>query len=162
MDQLGGRDTKQHRFIWDQKFTVRQELSHRSEDAKLVRKPYQTIVQAFLDADPTGLDPPQYNCTALKSFLEQADEADLTLDPPVVDHAKKLVLIDDRQDPTGWRDHAGEHRAARDWDGYAMYPPEGIKIQSSILTAGELHRKLQANVSITLSSSVKVLYFKRL
>ena len=58
----------------------------------------------------------------------------------------EVALVDDRRDPTGWQS-AGEHRGARDWDGYARYPPEGVDQKSDVLNAGDLYRKLLASVS---------------
>ena len=134
-------------FLWDRKFAERQRRAYRAEDSKLVPTDGQTIVDAFLRKQSSRLDPPQLSYGALRNFLESAGEvpwddasASSTQDTP-------LALLDDRRDDTGWIDINGTQHAARNWDGYVDYPPQGESRVSGLLNPGDLYKKLLKSVS---------------
>lgn len=152
MERFSAKRFVDHHFVWDRKFATRQQLSYRLEESLITPQQQQSLVDAFLSKHKSRLDPPQYNCTALKSFLETAKEAELTHNPPHPDNAAKIVLIDDRRDPTGWLS-AGEHHGARDWNGYDRYPPEGSSQYSAVLNAVDLYERLLVKVSYVFWTS---------
>ena len=155
MEHLSRRQLKDRRFKWDKKFTHRQTKSYLTEDFSVPQKPSQTPIEAFLNDRRQQLDPPQYNCPALKAYLEQAPEADLFSEDDSslisLHHVRYhgIALVDDRTDTTGWK-IVDEHHAARDWDGYSDYPPAGDNIDTTILNATDLYRKLLASVGIII------------
>ncbi|MCJ1383972.1 hypothetical protein MMC17_007086 [Xylographa soralifera] len=144
MERLPRKFLTGHRFVWDRAFATRQWRSHRLEVSLIEPQPQESIIDAFILRQRSRLDPPQYTCTALKSFLESASIAALAQIPPRACNAAKIALIDDRRDPTGWQG-GGEHRGARDWDGYARYPPEGIDQYFHAVNAAELYARLVYN-----------------
>ncbi|MCJ1403964.1 hypothetical protein MMC11_007187 [Xylographa trunciseda] len=144
MERLPRRFLTGRRFIWDRAFAIRQWRSHRLEVSLIEPQPHESVVDAFIYGQKSRLDPPQYTCTALKSFLESASIVALAQIPPRACNAAKVALIDDRRDPTGWQS-GGEHRGARDWDGYARYPPEGVDDYFNAVNAAELYARLVGN-----------------
>ncbi len=142
--------------MWDKKFAVRQEDAHRHEERPLTPDGEETIIEAFLSQFGSRLDPPQYNHTALRNFLEEANEGDLKLNPIPTQHNQTNILLDDRRDDTGWQDIANVRHFARDWNSYAGgYPPEGENVLSSLMNAGDLYKK-------RLNSVIGVLRIHRL
>ena len=154
MESYARKQSKDRRFTWDKKFTRRQTKSYRTEDFAVPPKPFQTPIEAFLNDRRQPLDPPQYNCPALKAYLEKAPVSDLyesseddsSWNSSHHNRTHGIVLIDDRTDTTGWK-IVDEHHAARDWDGYSDYPPAGENVNTAILHATDLYRKLLASVS---------------
>ena len=126
-------------------FATRQWKSHALEVSLIEPQPHESIVDTFISGQKSWLDPPQCDCPALKSFLDSASPAALSQLPPRPANAAKIALIDDRRDHTGWQG-GGEHRGARDWEGYDRYPPEGVDQYFSAVTAAELHARLKVNV----------------
>lgn len=89
---------------------------------RLEPNPQQTKVDAFLKE---GIDPLfslQYSYIALRNYVSKAQLSDLTALATPIEHSRKLVLLDDRRDPSG-----GAH-STRNWDAYTNYPPEGEQI----------------------------------
>ena len=134
-------------FIWDKKFESRRRYAYRTEESSFEQRSGQTTIDAFLSAKTSWLDPTDHNYISLRAFLGRADDVDLIRDPPFDQDNRLLALIDERRDTTGWIDINGEHHSARDWDGYASYPPEGKLRSADILNACNLYRKLQSSVS---------------
>ena len=134
------------RFIWSRKFTIRQKQKYPSEDVNLLQGPNQSAVHVFMNEQRSSLDPPQYNCPTLQAFLDTAREECLVRPGPPSRAQDVLALVDDRRDPTGWLDVVGESHAARDWDGYSQYPPQGENVQWKLLNITDLYLKLLASV----------------
>ena len=151
MERLPRRFLIGRRFVWDRAFADRQWRSYRLELDLINPQLHESIVDVFISGQKSRLDPPQYTCTALKSFLDSASASELSQIPPRSCNAAKIALIDDRRDPTGWQG-GGEHRGARDWDGYARYPPEGVDQYFNALDAAGLYARLGANVRICFDS----------
>lgn len=141
------RPFQDHVFVWDRRFAERQRRAYRAEDNKLTPENQQTLVSAFLEEQLSRLDPPQFSYTALRDFLEAANEAHLRTVPMPSQHDSMLALLDDRQDVTGWKDIGGAHHSARDWVGYADYAPPGESRISGLFNPGDLYRKLSRSVS---------------
>ena len=81
---------------------------------------------------------------ALKRFLDQGDEQFRTNNK----HTAHVAFIDERSDDTGWKDYAGEtHHAARDWDGYASYPPQGGNSSTRYVNAADMYGHLSKKYS---------------
>ena len=139
--QPGRRRFQDRMFIWDRKFTERQRRAYQFEDKKLAPKQGQTIISAFLEEQSSRLDPPQYNWTALRSFLEAAGNVTWSDVPSSPSQNAPLALLDDRRDDTGWQDINGAQHSARNWDEYAEYPPPGESRVSGLFSPGELYRK---------------------
>ena len=135
-------------FVWNEKFKTRLRKQHSSDRNKVEAQPSESIVTAFLKEQRSGLDPPQYQYTALRAFLDKANEADLVINPPAGPYALKVALVDDRCDRTGWQDVSGEHYPARNWDLYAPFPPPGDFQHLDLLNAGKLIERCKANVSV--------------
>lgn len=151
-------------FVWDKKFATRQQTAHSAEDRILKPEDDETAITAFMNKFGSRLDPPQYSHVALRAFLEKAvdgsrdPENDLKTDPTPAPHDQLLILLDDRRDDTGWQDASGERHWARDWTGYAEYPPQGEGQEFLMLDAGELYRKQlrsvdAPNASLKLAST---------
>lgn len=152
MDPLFQPSRRRYRdqvFVWDKKLTRRQKKAYRAHDNKLEPEGQQTLITAFLEADNSKLDPPQYNYTALGAFLERADEAVIRTEPTPPGHTRLLAWLDDRCDSTGWKDHYGGEHSARNWDEYLSHPPEGENVRSDVLNVGDLYRRLCRSVSET-------------
>ena len=147
MESAECRPLRDRRFIWDRKFTSRQEKRYPSEDLQIPQQPSQSPITVFLNDGKLPLDPPQYNCTALESFLKRANESDLMRFPGDRQQMYGIALVDDRSDVTGW-ESVGEHYGARDWDGYSQYPPAGANVSLSIHNAAGLYQRLLASVSL--------------
>ena len=152
----GRRHFKDHVFVWDKKFAVRQENAYIAERRLLKAEDNETIITAFINQFGSWLDPPQYSYRALRDFLEKAiDESGnpeniLNTDPTPAPHSRILVLLDDRRDETGWHDAGGARHRARDWNSYAEgYPPQGESIECSMLNAGDLYRKQLRSVGLS-------------
>lgn len=128
-------------FEWDKRFIQRDRRAYPAEDRKLTPEVNQTLVDAFFEELGSRLDPPQYNYTRLRSFLEKTNEDDLTSTTISARYDLPLVLLDDRRDVTGWLDPDGDQHSARNWDGYAVYPPEGEDAVTTILHARDLYQK---------------------
>ncbi|KAI9708419.1 MAG: hypothetical protein M1828_002991 [Chrysothrix sp. TS-e1954] len=128
-------------FVWDERFTTRQEKSYRTIDNRIDRG--RDLVEAFLE--PTSiLDPPQYSYAALRSFIASANRAALT-DRNLL--PRKNIILDDRRDPTVGTAAAGTH-SVRDWtsDFYQKQPPPGDYQWHHRLTRKEATRQ---NISPT-------------
>ena len=153
---------RDRRFIWDRKFTSRQEKKYRSEDFQIPQEPGQSPVEAFLNDGKLPLDPPQYNFTALESFLKGVNDSDLMRVHSGQQQKYGIALVDERSDITGW-ESAGKHHGARDWDGYSQYPPAGANANLSIYNAAGLYQRLQASVSYAVTGELHQLipYFCR-
>lgn len=134
-------------FEWDKRFVQRERRAYAAEDRKLTPKANQTIVDAFFEELGSRLDPPQYSYTTLRRFLEKADEQDLTSSTSSTRYDVPLVLLDDRRDATGWLGSDGGWHSARDWDGYAEYPPEGRTPTIALMHAQDLYQKQLRSVS---------------
>ena len=147
--QPSRRRYRDHVFVWDKTFTSRQKQVYRSHDNKLKPAAQQPPITAFLEADASKLDPPQYNFTNLAAFLERANEAVIRTDATPPGHTRSLAWLDDRCDNTGWKDYYGEERSARNWDEYPSHPPEGENIRSEVLDVGDLYRRLCKSVRET-------------
>lgn len=122
-------------------------MKYASEDLNITPEDKQSVAEAFLNEQRLELDPPQYEYAALQAILETVKENDLFNTSPHRPWANILALIDDRRDTTGWYDIAGEHRPARDWEGYAAYPPKGTDVQWGLYDPYNLYLKLIAKVS---------------
>ena len=142
---------KIHRvFEWDKKFVQRERRAYPAEDKKLTPDVNQSIVDAFLNQLSSRLDPPQFSYTALRRFLETADDRDLTSSPSTR-YEVPLVLLDDRKDVTGWADASGDQHSARNWDVYARYPPKGENVSITLMHAQDLYQKQLQSVHLGLS-----------
>ena len=151
MDIVVSSPFRTPRFTWDRNLSVRQNKKYSSEDRKLARAPGQSLVEAFVNAQRSGLDPPQYICPELEAFLRSAPERD----PQLQNHGRDIcALVDDRRDDTGWQS-GGQRHSARDWDGYAAYPPAGTDIYFDVLDATELESRMLKSVGRpTISTSL--------
>lgn len=147
--QPSRRRYRDHVFVWDKKFTNRQKQVYRAHDNKLRPEAHQTLITAFLEADASKLDPPQYNYTTLGAFLEGANEAVIRTEQTPPGHTQSLAWLDDRCDNTGWKDHYGKEHSSRNWDEYPSNPPEGENVRSDVLDVGDLYRRLCKSVSVT-------------
>ena len=127
---------------------MRQRQSYPLEENRVEQQPPQSIVSIFLKEQKSGLDPPQYNYTALRLFLEKANEGDLLQNPPTSQNSTHVALVDDRCDRTGWQDISKQHHSARNWDIYARNPPSGDCQQLYLLNAGDLYRRFRTNVGL--------------
>ena len=145
MEHLPRRFVTDRRFVWDRAYATRQWKSHALEVSLIKPQPNESIVDAFISGQKSLLDPPQCNYPALKSFFDSASTTALSQIPPRPANAGKIALVDDRRDYTGWQ-AGGEHRGARDWDGYDRYPPEGVDQFFSAVAPAELYARLQVNV----------------
>ena len=125
---------------------VRQEQKYPSSDSHLLQELNQSLVHAFMNEQRSGLDPPQYSCTTLQAFLDTASERYLVRIEPASQVKDVLTLVDDRRDPTGWVDVKSDFHAARDWDGYSQYPPEGLDTRWELLSISNLYLKLLTSV----------------
>lgn len=138
-------------FVWDSKFGSRQNHDHESH--RLTPEDQDSIVTTFIKQFDSRLDPPQYNYTALRDFLEKANEDDLKAMQGSTQDDEIRILLDDRRDDTGW-EVSGTRHWARDWNSYAGgYPPEGQNVVSSLMNAKGLYRKQQRSVSSSFMSS---------
>ncbi|KAL9118401.1 MAG: hypothetical protein Q9187_005053 [Circinaria calcarea] len=131
---------------WDRKFTKRRQKAYLAEESNLTQDAKQSTLTSFLNEQASRLDPPDHNFIELRAFLERASDAELMGDPSLPRYNVPIALLDDRRDNTGWQDSRGEHYAARDWDGYASYPPQGESRFSRLFSAGDLYRRLQTSV----------------
>ena len=131
MDFVLQKPALTQRFTWNTIFSSRQDLKYPSEDRKLDVPDGSTLIDVFLDAQRSRLDPPQYNCVELEAFLRTASEPDRSNYSPSQNFN---ALVDDRRDSTGWQS-ADQRYFARDWDGYSSYPPEGIDVHFEVLDA---------------------------
>lgn len=148
---VASRTLRNRVFVWDQKFARRQRLTYRAEDNKITPEAHQTIIEAFFKQLGSRLDPPEYKYVALRKFLEQANPDDLVAQPLPLRHSTPLVLLDDRRDDTGWLGMDGEQHSARNWDGYASYPPAGSCQFTALMHAGQLYQRHLASVSHRVS-----------
>jgi hypothetical protein len=138
-------------FVWDSKFASRQNHDHESH--RLTPEDQASTVITFIKQFSSRLDPPQYNYTALRDFLEKANEDDLKAIQGSTQDDEIRILLDDRRDDTGW-EVSGTRHWARDWNSYAGgYPPEGQNVVSSMMNAKGLYRKQQQSVSSSFMSS---------
>ena len=133
-----------HLFVWNRNFTTRQYHLYFHEETSLTQYEGQSALAAFFNEQRTILDPPDHNFTELRAFLEKSNDSELLNTPSRFD--APMVLLDDRQDTTGWRDAHGTWHSARNSEGYASYPPEGERIESRLLSPGDLYRKLLTKV----------------
>lgn len=127
---------------------MRQKQAYPLEDNRIEQQPSQSIVSVFLKENRSSLDPPQYNYTSLRLFLEKADEVDLLQNQPASQNSAYVALVDDRCDRTGWQDISKQYHSARNWDIYAQRPPPGDCQQSSLLSVGDLYRRFKTNVRL--------------
>lgn len=126
-------------FTWDKKFEERNATAYPTEDSILQVEPGQDQITAFLETRTPRLQPPQFNYVALRRFLEQGDEAGYKANSPTANYINPVAWIDDRRDNTGWSDFSKrDHHSARDWNGYASYPPQGDKVNTLYLNPKEL------------------------
>ena len=142
-----GRRYKDLGFVWDKRFAERQENTYNAERVTLIPGNDGSMISACINGFPSRLDPPQYNYSALRDFLDQASENDLRTAPTPSQYARNIIVLDDRRDNTGWHDVGGHRHLARDWNSYANgYPPPGENIQCMMLNPGDLYRKLLTKV----------------
>ncbi|KAL2047058.1 hypothetical protein N7G274_001077 [Stereocaulon virgatum] len=128
-------------FVWDSRFGSRQK--HHLESHRLTPENQDSIVTTFIRELRSRLDSPQHDYTALRDFLEKANEDDLKAIRGSAHDDKIRILLDDRRDDTGWEVNGLRHWA-RDWNSYADgYPPEGQNVVSSMMNAKGLYRKQQ-------------------
>ena len=150
MDSYSGSERRRHKdhgFYWDKRFAERQEKAYTAERMILTPGNDGSMISACINKFPSRLDPPQYNHSALRDFLEQASEDDLRTEPTPIQHARNIIVLDDRRDHTGWQDVGGHRHLARDWNSYANgYPPPGENPKCLMLKPGDLYRKLLTNV----------------
>ncbi|SLM40775.1 hypothetical protein LPUS_11624 [Lasallia pustulata] len=160
------QSSRRHRgraVVWDKKFEQRREKAHLAEERKLIPEAQQSLISAFFENERSRLDPLQYSFTALRKYLERANEDDLKRDPTPYAHATPLALLDDRRDSTGRRSSDGVRHSARDWDGYIRYPPPGECGTSDILDAGQLYRKLlESRLTDEANAERRVIYISNL
>ena len=143
----GRRRYKDHGFVWDKRFAERQEKAYTAERITLISGNDGSMISACINQFPSRLDPPQYNYSALRDFLDQASEDDLRTAPTPIQYARNIIVLDDRRDNSGWHDVGGHRHLARDWNSYANgYPPPGENIQCMMLNPGDLYRKLLTKV----------------
>jgi hypothetical protein len=98
-------------FRWDQRFCVRRLKAYAVQDRHLffdkaantnvVPTDTKVLVDAFLDSEKSGLDPPCFIFDTLRGFLERADIRNLTTQRGTSIPLKDLALVDDRRDITG-------------------------------------------------------------
>ena len=159
MDIVVSSASRTPRFTWDRNLSIRQDKKYSSEDRKLPQAPGQSLVEAFLKAQRSYLDPPQYICPELEAFLRSAPERDSPLQSEGRD---TYALVDDRRDDTGWQS-VGQRHFARDWDGYAAYPPAGSDVHFDVSDALALESRLLKPVGspIISTSLYSVLNFAR-
>ena len=149
MDIVVSSPFRTPRFTWDRNLSVRQDKKYASEDRKLARDPGQPLIEAFLKAQRSGLDPPQYICPDLEAFLRSAPERD----SPLQNEGRDIcALVDDRRDDTGWQSISQRH-FARDWHGYATYPPAGSDIHFDVLDTTALESRMLESVGYSIIST---------
>lgn len=150
MDSYSGPGRRGHKndgFVWDKRFAERQEEAYNIERLALIPANDGSMISTCINQVPSRLDPPQYNYSALRDFLDQASENDLRTAPTPIQYARNIILLDDRRDNSGWHDVGGNRHLARDWNSYAHgYPPPGENIQCMMLNPGDLYRKLLTKV----------------
>ena len=135
-------------FVWDRKFETRQR--HDQEGLKLTPENQESIVTTFIKQFSSRLDPPQYHYTALRDFLNRANENDLQGGSTNPQHDEFSILLDDRRDDTGW-EVSGTRHWARDWNSYASgYPPEGQGVVKNMMNARDLYRKQLGSVCLRM------------
>ena len=133
-----------HLFVWNRRFTTSRHQVYPVEERSLTQDEDQSALTAFFNEQRTRLDPPDHNFTELRAFLEKSSDSELFSTPSKYD--SPVALLDDRQDTTGWHDAGGTWHSTRNSEGYASYPPEGERIESRLLSAGDLYRKLLTRV----------------
>jgi hypothetical protein len=165
----------QHGFVWDERFLVRQLPKYAAEDFRVILKPPEDLVTAFLRFRESHLSPPCFNFEALSMFLEGTNLHDLTGSTSSAQRLR-LALIDDRRDPAGiedaeknldgWRPadlaHEGELQIGpnqvrrfsgqkRDWVSakYAKNSPKGDHIFREFLDECALYDRLKDEVRQT-------------
>ena len=141
MDPVFYSPSRTPRFIWDRKFSHRQHKKYSSEDVKLEREAGQRLTDIFLKAQMSGLDPPQYVCPELEAFLLSVPDPQQGAQPSSTQIQDFKALVDDRRDDTGWHS-AKQRHSARDWDGYAAYPPEGVDVRFELLNDATLKTRM--------------------
>jgi len=124
--------------------STRRRTAYRHEDNRLEPSPQQTIVDAFFKERIDRLYPVQYSYTALRNYVSEARLSDLTGLATPIEHSRKLVLLDDRRDPSGGA------LSTRNWDAYPSYPPEGEQIWTRVLDVGEFYRRLIERVFLPI------------
>ena len=135
-------------FTWDKKFEERNATAYPAEDSILQIEPGETQITAFLKTRIPRLQPPQFNYVALRTFLEKGDEAGYEVNSSLANYINPVAWIDDRRDDTGWKDFTKRsHHSARDWKGYASYPPKGDKVNTLFLNPKDLHKHQSTKVT---------------
>ena len=127
---------------------TRREKAYLAEEDGLTQNSNESALTAFLRTQRSRLDPPNHSFPELQNFLEKARDIELIEESSLPQYTIPIALLDDRRDTTGWHDSRGEHFSARDWDGYASYPPQGENIFEGLLNAGDLYRRLLASVRL--------------
>ena len=139
---------RDHLFGWGREFMTRRGKAYAAEEHNLVPESNDSSLKTFLCAQRSRLDPPDHNFPELQEFLEKAQDIELIEESSFPQYDVPIALLDDRRDTTGWQDSRGEHFSARDWDGYASYPPQGENRFESLLSAGNLYRRLMTSVGL--------------
>jgi hypothetical protein len=98
-------------FRWDQRFCVRRPDAYATQDRHLlfdeatnrniVPTDTKLLVDAFLDSETSGLDPPCFVFDTLRDFLKRAEVSLLTTHQNTPTTLRDLALVDDRRDVTG-------------------------------------------------------------
>ena len=104
MDSYSGSGRRRYKdggFVWDKRFAERQETAHTAERITLVPSNDGSMISACINKFPSRLDPPQYNYSALRNFLDQASENDLRTAPTPSQYAGNIIVLDDRRDNSG-------------------------------------------------------------
>lgn len=127
-------------FVWDKKFQIRRQQAYKADDKRLDPEPQQTIVDAFIREQIEQSYSLQYSYNALRRFVAAARLSELTAGGTPSQHTMRLVLLDDRRDPSG-----GAH-STRNWDEYDADPPKGDHKWSGVLDAGTLYDRLMEKV----------------
>jgi hypothetical protein len=175
-------------FRWDQRFCVRRLKAYAVQDRHLffdkaantnvVPTDTKVLVDAFLDSEKSGLDPPCFIFDTLRGFLERADIRNLTTQQGTSIPLKDLAWVDDRRDVTGLsvldlddrqrnvdEDNTDADKLAlfeemvaggtgfrRNWESklYMKHPPEGDKplIFTSALNERQLYIRLNGEVCL--------------
>ncbi|MCJ1308189.1 hypothetical protein MMC25_001841 [Agyrium rufum] len=157
MAQLPLRYFPNRVFVWDPKFTTKQESSYQLEKVQIEDHAQilgSSLLEVFLGAQKFDLAPPQYQSHRMRSFMKKVKLEDL------VNTASRshLACIDERCDRTGWTGHKQFY--TRDWLQYTDYPPAGECQQRKLLSAQGLYTELRKKDRYTRGAERRILFIE--
>jgi hypothetical protein len=156
-------------FRWEQRFCNRRPEFYAAEDRHVlfdeptwtnaVPTDTETLVEAFLGAMSTYLDPPCLVFNTLRKFMKSENVGRLTIDQRLLPRGglplRESVLVDDRRDVNGGSE------LLRNWESevYLNHPPSGDRpnIFTRVLNERTLYERLWNLVSITTGPSTRKL-----